>query len=142
MNSRLAVVAVLAAVTLAGCSTSDDSPSTPTVAGSVAPPATRPAAAPAKGCDSPGPAVTVTAGDNGSVVCLTAGGVLTVSLGAGWKAPKTTGSVLKAAGPGKFTAATAGKTEISATRAACPSKSTSAVSCGAIQAFQVQVVVS
>jgi hypothetical protein len=137
MKSRLAVVAVLAAVTLAGCG--NDSSSTPT---SLAPPATRPSAASAKDCDNPGSAVTVTAKDNGSVVCLTTGGVLTVSLGAGWKSPVVDGSVLKAAGTGKFTASVEGKTTITSSRAACPSAAAGAVSCGAIQAFSVQVVVS
>jgi hypothetical protein len=139
MKSRLAVAVLFAAVTLAGCSANDSSP---TVAASPAPPATRPSAPATEGCDSPGPAVTVTAEDNGSVVCLTTGGVLTLDLGTGWKAAKVDSTVLKAAGASKFTAATEGKTTITSSHAACPTATKGAVSCGAVQAFQVQVVVS
>jgi len=129
----------LAAVALlAGCGTA-------TTTGSPAPAPTGPPAGRASGpaphgCAAPGPSVTVTDADNGGVVCLTAGGKLTLALtGSGWKKPTVDGAILKPAGDTTFTAVGAGKATLTSSHPACP---TGTITCHALQAFLVHVVVS
>jgi hypothetical protein len=84
--------------------------------------------------------VTITDADNGGVVCLTAGGELTLRLTpAGWTKPATVGGILAPTGATTFKAVSAGKTTITSSRPACPAGT---VSCHALRAFQVRIVVS
>jgi hypothetical protein len=136
MSRRL--LAVLGAVLiLAGCGTATSPSAAPASTGPAVGRGTGPTP---HGCADPGRSVTVTNTDNGGVVCLTTGGQLTLALtGGGWKQPTVDGNVLKPAGGEKFTAVSAGKATLRSSHPACP---TGTVKCHALQAFQVQVVVS
>jgi len=123
---------------LAGCGTA-------TTTGSAAPASSGPPAGRASGpaphgCAAPGKSVTITNADNGSVVCLTTGGTLTLALsGNAWKKPTVDTGILKPAGDTTFTAVSEGKTSLTSSRPTCPAAT---IACHALQAFQVQVVVS
>jgi hypothetical protein len=135
---------------LAGCGSTTSTAGTPSGTAAqpsaAAPPASLPPAAPRTsgpaphGCTPPASSVTITDSDNGGVVCVTAGGRLTLHLsGTGWKKPTSDGAILSPAGATTFKAVSEGKTTITSSRPACPSGT---VTCHAIQGFQVRVVVS
>jgi hypothetical protein len=95
-----------------------------------------------RGCTHPGPAVTVTAADDGGTVCLTTGGRLTLALtGAGWRTPTVQGDALTPAGPRAFTAVRAGKAILQTARPSCPA-APGVKTCHSLRAFTVRVVVN
>jgi hypothetical protein len=142
---RLALIGVLALVTLAGCGTR------------VEPGA--PAGPPAASNTSPGACAQfrdLTQDDNGTTVCLALGGDLSVSLqgapGQEWAQPRVTpaevlrSTPLRYSGPPDtlawaYTAAAAGTADITSSRSACPPPAPGSAACHAQQAFRVSVTV-
>jgi hypothetical protein len=105
---------------------------------------------------SPSCTAHLVAGDsaNGTTVCVTRGGDLTVLLravsGSGWSTPEATGKALGPAQPmptpagfvgWSFPAAAAGTAEVSASRPVCPSAGPATVRCHSVVGYLLHVKV-